>query len=104
MSGIGIGIGMGNPKAIGVVAAAGLALLAVAPAGAQPPPPKAAGIETEGYRWNLMEGEKVEALDLAGEYPLQFDDGLLAVPLEGSFVVTSDASADGFKERHGRVS
>ena len=27
----------------------------------------AAGIEAEGYEWNRMEGEKVEALDLAGD-------------------------------------
>jgi cytochrome c553 len=38
-----------------------------APAGAQPPPPKAEGIEAEGYQWNEMEGEKVEALDLKGD-------------------------------------
>jgi cytochrome c553 len=38
---------------------------AVPPAGAQPPPPKAAGIESEGYVWNEMMGEKAEALDLA---------------------------------------
>jgi cytochrome c553 len=53
-------------KWIGLVAL-GAALAVGAGAGAQPPAPKAAGIETEGYRWNEMEGEKVEALDLQGD-------------------------------------
>jgi cytochrome c553 len=35
-------------------------------ASAQPPAPKAAGIESEGYAWNEMVGEKVEALTLEG--------------------------------------
>jgi cytochrome c553 len=34
---------------------------------AQEPAPKAKGIESEGYQWNLMEGEKVEALELKGD-------------------------------------
>lgn len=38
-----------------------------APAGAQAPPPKAAGIESQDYKWNAMEGEKVEALDKKGD-------------------------------------
>jgi cytochrome c553 len=33
---------------------------------AQPPPPKAEGIESEGYQWNEMVGEKMEALQLTG--------------------------------------
>jgi cytochrome c553 len=37
------------------------------PASGQPPAPKEKGIESEGYVWNQMEGEKVEALDLKGE-------------------------------------
>jgi len=31
------------------------------------PAPKASGIEAEGYQWNKMEGEKVEALTLKGD-------------------------------------
>lgn len=54
-------------KAAAILAAATLGLGAGAPAGAQPPPPKARGIEAEGYKWNEMEGEKVEALDLTGD-------------------------------------
>jgi cytochrome c553 len=54
-------------KAAAILAAATLGLGAGAPAGAQPPPPKAGGIEAEGYKWNEMEGEKVEALDLTGD-------------------------------------
>ena len=47
---------------------ASCALLAFAvTAVAQPPPPKAAGIESEGYEWNKMEGEKMEALELKGD-------------------------------------
>ena len=34
---------------------------------AQPPPPKAEGIESEGYEWNEMIGEKMEALQLTGD-------------------------------------
>jgi cytochrome c553 len=34
---------------------------------AQAPPPKAEGIESEGYEWNEMIGEKVEALQLEGD-------------------------------------
>jgi len=34
---------------------------------AQAPPPKAEGIESEGYEWNEMIGEKVEALRLTGD-------------------------------------
>jgi cytochrome c553 len=37
------------------------------PAAAQPPAPKAAGIESEGYSWNEMTGEKVEALNYTGD-------------------------------------
>lgn len=44
-----------------------LAICLAAAAQAQPPAPKAAGIESEGYKWNEMEGEKVEALDLEGD-------------------------------------
>ncbi|MDH3213464.1 MAG: c-type cytochrome [Myxococcales bacterium] len=44
----------------------GLLVLGVAvTAAAQPPAPKATGIESEGYVWNEMMGEKVEALDLS---------------------------------------
>ncbi len=50
-----------------IVGSLAFALAAAAPAGAQPPAPKAAGIESEGYKWNAMEGEKVEALELAGD-------------------------------------
>jgi cytochrome c553 len=46
---------------------AGAALALSAPAFAQAPAPKAAGIEAEGYKWNAMEGEKVEALGLKGD-------------------------------------
>jgi cytochrome c553 len=51
---------------LAVSAAAALAV-AGAPALAQPPAPQAAGIESEGYRWNEMEGEKMEALGLRGD-------------------------------------
>jgi cytochrome c553 len=44
-----------------------LGLLLGSAAWAQEPAPKAAGIESEGYKWNLMEGEKVEALELKGD-------------------------------------
>ena len=45
-----------------------LLLAAVAgPAAGQPAAPKEKGIESEGYVWNQMEGEKVEALDLKGD-------------------------------------
>jgi cytochrome c553 len=48
--------------------AAFLAAIAFAvPAGAQPPAPKAKGIESEGYSWNEMTGEKVEALTYTGD-------------------------------------
>jgi cytochrome c553 len=60
-----------DPKAsvgaVAICAAAILGLAVATPAGAQPPPPKAAGIESEGYKWNEMEGEKVEALELEGD-------------------------------------
>jgi cytochrome c553 len=36
-------------------------------ASAQAPPPKEKGIESKGYQWNAMEGEKVEALTLKGD-------------------------------------
>jgi cytochrome c553 len=49
----------------GVAAVATLALAGTA--WAQAPPPKAAGIETEGYVWNEMMGEKAAALDLTGD-------------------------------------
>jgi cytochrome c553 len=46
---------------------AGAAIVAISvlvtQAQAQPPAPKAKGIESEGYEWNEMMGEKVEALD-----------------------------------------
>ena len=42
-------------------------LLTASFAHAQPPAPKAAGIESEGYTWNEMAGEKVEALTLQGD-------------------------------------
>ena len=38
-----------------------------APAAAQEPAPKATGIESKGYAWNEMIGEKVEALALEGD-------------------------------------
>jgi len=34
---------------------------------AGPPAPKAKGIESEGYKWNAQEGEKIEALKLKGD-------------------------------------
>lgn len=49
---------------------AGLIFAGVAgagPAAAQAPPPKGKGIESQGYQWNKMEGEKVEALTLKGD-------------------------------------
>lgn len=42
-------------------------VLAAASVWAQAPPPKAAGIESEGYEWNEMGGEKMEALTLTGD-------------------------------------
>jgi cytochrome c553 len=51
-------------RALAVLASA---VLAAAGAFAQPPAPKAEGIEAEGYQWNKMEGEKVEALELRGD-------------------------------------
>jgi cytochrome c553 len=51
-----------------VILAAIPAVLALATSvGAQPPAPKAEGIESEGYAWNEMIGEKVEALTLEGD-------------------------------------
>ena len=61
---------MASKKSAGILAGVGAALLGLAvaaPAGAQPPVPKAQGIEAEGYQWNKMEGEKVEALGLKGD-------------------------------------
>jgi cytochrome c553 len=49
-----------------IVASAAIPLLAPALAYAQAPPPKAEGIESEGYVWNEMIGEKFEALQLTG--------------------------------------
>jgi cytochrome c553 len=49
---------------IGVIGIGLLALGVAVPAAAQPPAPKAKGIESEGYVWNEMMGEKLEALDL----------------------------------------
>jgi len=46
-----------------LLASAGL----TAPAGAQPPALRAEGIESKGYEWNEMIGEKVEALTLEGD-------------------------------------
>ena len=46
---------------------AGAALALAASASGQTPAPKAAGIESEGYQWNKMEGEKVEALEKKGD-------------------------------------
>ena len=54
-------------KAAASVAALVLGLASGSPAGAQPPAPKAEGIESEGYKWNEMAGEKVEALELTGD-------------------------------------
>jgi cytochrome c553 len=42
-------------------------LLQAGIAGAQAPAPKAAGIESGGYQWNKMEGEKIEALQKKGD-------------------------------------
>jgi cytochrome c553 len=50
-----------------MVAAIGAALSLAAGASWGQPAPKAEGIETEGYQWNKMEGEKVEALELKGD-------------------------------------
>jgi cytochrome c553 len=55
-------------KAFGsVFVALGAALALAAGAAWAQPAPKAKGIETEGYKWNEMEGEKVEALGLKGD-------------------------------------
>ncbi len=52
----------------GALLAAFLAFVGpVSPTGAQEPAPKAEGIEAEGYQWNEMIGEKVEALTLKGD-------------------------------------
>lgn len=51
---------------ISAAAAAAAIALAAGVASAQPAP-KAEGIESEGYKWNEMEGEKVEALGLKGD-------------------------------------
>jgi cytochrome c553 len=48
------------------LAAAAALALAAGGAWAQPAP-KAEGIESEGYQWNEMQGEKVEALGLKGD-------------------------------------
>jgi cytochrome c553 len=50
---------------IGLIGIGLLALGVAAPAAAQPPAPTAKGIESEGYVWNEMMGEKLEALDLS---------------------------------------
>jgi len=47
--------------------AAAVALMATGAAHAQAPAPKAHGIESEGYKWNAQEGEKIEALKLKGD-------------------------------------
>lgn len=52
-------------RAIWIPVLGGVLLLAGS-ATAQPAP-KASGIESEGYQWNKMEGEKVEALTLKGD-------------------------------------
>lgn len=49
-----------------ILAAIPAVLVFAASVGAQPPPPKAEGIESEGYSWNEMIGEKAEALTLEG--------------------------------------
>ncbi len=56
-------------RGIGRLAAAVLSgIVALAgSASAQEAAPKAKGIESEGYQWNQMEGEKVEALTLKGD-------------------------------------
>jgi cytochrome c553 len=54
-------------KAAAILVATALGIGSGAPAGAQPPPPKGEGIEADGYKWNEMEGEKVEALELKGD-------------------------------------
>jgi len=59
--------GMASSALLAIAGACALSVAAAAPARAQTPAPKAAGIEAEGYEWNRMEGEKVEALDLAGD-------------------------------------
>src|SRR3990172_5571531 len=64
-----MGTGTDRRRARGALALLGSAALALAgaPAFAQPPAPQAQGIEAEGYQWNKMEGEKVEALELRGD-------------------------------------
>jgi cytochrome c553 len=53
---------------IAIAIGLGAVCLALAhPAGAQEPAPKEKGIESEGYKWNEMIGEKVEALELKGD-------------------------------------
>jgi cytochrome c553 len=60
---------MKKSLALALASARALALaLALAPAFtlAGPPPPKQAGTESQGYKWNAQEGEKIEALKLKG--------------------------------------
>lgn len=59
----------GGNRQMGRLAAAVLcgSIALAAPAWAQDVAPKAKGIESEGYQWNKMEGEKVEALDRKGD-------------------------------------
>jgi len=56
---------IGIKRSISIPVLGGVLLLAGA-ASAQTAP-KASGIEAEGYQWNKMEGEKVEALTLKGD-------------------------------------
>jgi len=55
-----------NASGATLTALFGGVILAVS-AAAQPPAPKAKGIESEGYAWNEMIGEKVKALTLEGD-------------------------------------
>jgi len=50
-----------------LIIAASLSIFALGIAHAGPPAPKKEGIESEGYKWNAQEGEKIEALHKKGD-------------------------------------
>ena len=50
-----------------LILAVSLTMIAAGAAQAGPPPPKAHGIEDKTYKWNVQEGEKMEALKLKGD-------------------------------------
>jgi cytochrome c553 len=57
---------MGRSIRLATAAVCAAALALAGAAGAQPAP-KGEGIESKDYKWNEMEGEKVEALELKGD-------------------------------------